>query len=155
MLFRSQVAIVRIDDAAITGTTADEVNAQLVGKKIGVCAGFTGGSFVDGDDELEFPGIADAEKREFDNINLAMIELKNGTIDVIIMDDAVSNYAAAADANKDKVRVVDVRLTDEDYGIAVKKGDTELLGKINKALDELKAEGYIDELVKKWITDAQ
>ncbi|MDD4476500.1 MAG: transporter substrate-binding domain-containing protein, partial [Eubacteriales bacterium] len=36
------------------------------------------------------------------------------------------------------------------YGIAVKKGNTELLEKINKALKELKDEGKIDELITTW-----
>ena len=41
----------------------------------------------------------------------------------------------------------------EDYAICVAKGKTELLEKINKALDELKADGTIDKIVKKYIND--
>ena len=39
----------------------------------------------------------------------------------------------------------------EDYAICVDKGNTELLDKINKALDELKADGTIDGIINKYI----
>ena len=39
----------------------------------------------------------------------------------------------------------------EDYAICVKKGDTELLNKINSALAELKADGTIAKIVEKYI----
>lgn len=39
----------------------------------------------------------------------------------------------------------------EDYAICVKKGDTELLNKINTALAELKADGTIDKIIEKYI----
>ena len=39
----------------------------------------------------------------------------------------------------------------EDYAICVKKGDTELLNKINTALGELKADGTIDKIINKYI----
>ena len=35
-------------------------------------------------------------------------------------------------------------------GMATRKGDTELMGKINAALTKLKANGAIDAILKKW-----
>jgi len=40
--------------------------------------------------------------------------------------------------------------TEEYYGIAVKKGNTELVEKINNALIQLKEEGKYAELYQKW-----
>jgi len=42
-------------------------------------------------------------------------------------------------------------LTTEEYGIAVPKGEEELLEKINTALDALLAEGIIEALTAKWL----
>ena len=41
--------------------------------------------------------------------------------------------------------------TDEEYAIAVKKGNTELLDKINGALKNLNESGKLDEIVAKYI----
>ncbi|WP_416494041.1 transporter substrate-binding domain-containing protein [Klebsiella pneumoniae] len=40
---------------------------------------------------------------------------------------------------------------EEDYAIAVRKNDKELLDKINAALDKIKANGEYDKLLKKYI----
>ena len=66
------------------------------------------------------------------------------------MDDKAAKEAVATDNNKNDVKVIDVPLTVESYGIAIQKGNTELKEKIDNALAELEKEGKIDELVKKW-----
>ncbi|MDH7498344.1 MAG: transporter substrate-binding domain-containing protein, partial [Syntrophomonadaceae bacterium] len=48
------------------------------------------------------------------------------------------------------IKIVGERLTSEDYGIAVPKGRTELLQKINQALRTLKQNGTYTELYVKW-----
>ena len=147
----SQVVIVRTDDTVVTGTTKEEIDEQLKNKTIGVCAGFTGGTYVEGDEKEDIKPIEGATKKEYDNINLAMQDLKNGQIDAIIMDDVVAKRAAEAEQNKKDVKVINVPLTTEQYGIAIGKDKTELKDKINKALKELKDEGFIDELIERWI----
>ena len=42
-------------------------------------------------------------------------------------------------------------MSHEEYAIAVKKGNTEMLDKINGALKELKEDGTIDEIINKYI----
>lgn len=141
----SQVVIHKRGDTVIGGSTADAVKASLSGKKIGVCMGFTGKSYVE-------ENVKDAkEVKTYDNISLAMIDLVNGSIDCIVMDDVVAKQAANSANNKDKVEVVATALTAEDYGIALAKNNKDLTDKINKALAELKADGTVDSLVKKWI----
>ena len=48
------------------------------------------------------------------------------------------------------VKTLPERLTSEDYGIAVAKGNTELVGKINAALKKLKENGEYDKIFAKW-----
>lgn len=146
----AQILIVRTNDNVFTGTTKADLDNQLKGKKIGVCTGFTGVSYANGDEEWGFTKIENATVKTYENISLAITDLKSGTIDTIIMDDKAAKEAAATDNNKNDVKVIDVPLTVESYGIAVQKGNTELKEKIDNALAELKKEGKIDELVKKW-----
>ena len=50
----------------------------------------------------------------------------------------------------DVVKVVDVKLTDEEYAFVCKKGNTELVSGFNAFLAEIKANGKFDELVDKY-----
>lgn len=146
----AQILIVKKDDTTFTGTTKEELDAQLVGKRIGVCITFTGEAYAKGDEDWGFAGIKDAQISSFDNIGLAIQDMKNGKLDAIIMDDSVAKDAVATDENKDSVKTIDVPLTVEKYGIAIKKGNTELLNKVNAALKELKDSGELDNILKKW-----
>ena len=46
-------------------------------------------------------------------------------------------------------------LNAEDYGIAVKKGNDKLAAEINKALNDLKANGEFDKIYDKWFGEAK
>lgn len=144
----AQIIIVPKDDTVFTGTTKEEIDKQLENKKVGVCTGFTGASYAKGDDEWGFSGIKGADVKTYDNISLAIEDMKNGNIEVIIMDDSTAKEAA--EANSDAVKVVDVPLTVEKYGIAIKKGDDQLKKDVNKALKDLKADGTYDKLIEKY-----
>ena len=146
----AQILIVRNDDTNFTGTDKATLDEQLKNKRIGVCIGFTGEKYANGDDELGYTAIEGAQVTSFDNVSLAVTELKNGNLDAIIMDDTVAKNVAESDANKDSVKVIDVPLTTEYYAIAVKKGNTELKDKINSALKEIKDSGKLDELIEQW-----
>jgi ABC-type amino acid transport substrate-binding protein len=53
--------------------------------------------------------------------------------------------------NKDKLKMVGSVFTDESYGIAIAKGKTDLLSKVNAGLKAVKAEGLIDQYAQKWL----
>lgn len=148
----TQVLITKKDDTVFTGTTKKEIDAQLVGKKLGVCSGFTGEAYVNGDEDMGLEAIKDAKAVTYDNISLAVTDLKNGNIDAIVMDKIVAQNAAAASENSDIV-VKDITLTTEEYAIVINKDDKELKAKIDKALGELIDSGKVEELYKKWEID--
>lgn len=52
--------------------------------------------------------------------------------------------------NEPTVKVIEIKLTEEEYAIGVKKGNTELLGQINSAMDALKADGTVDKIMQKY-----
>ena len=69
-------------------------------------------------------------------------------IDAVVIDGAP---AKAFVSQSEGLVILDEALSQEEYAIAVKKGNTELLDKINAALVELKEDGTIDEIVNKYI----
>jgi len=146
----AQYLIVNIDDEIFTGATKEELDAQLVGKKIGVCAGFTGEKYVVGDESLEYEAIADAEAVIFDNISFAVTALKNGSIDAIVMDDIPSMKVAASDENKNDIKTIEIALTVEEYAIAVQMDNADLKNEIDAAMQELIDDGSVADLLKKW-----
>lgn len=143
----AQVLIVAANDTHFTGTTKEELDEQLKNQTIGVCSGFTGQAYAEGDDEWGFEKIEGADVKIYENISLAVKDLENGSISAIIMDDTPATKAA--DGN-DAVKVIDVELTVEQYGIAVQKGNTDLATKINDALKALKDDGTVDKLLAKY-----
>ena len=54
------------------------------------------------------------------------------------------------DTGADKVKTIDVKLTDESYAFVAKKGNTALVDSFNAFLDEIKANGTFDTLVAKY-----
>lgn len=144
----AQILIVAADDTYYTGTTKAQIDEQLKNQSIGVCSGFTGQKYAEGDEEWGFEKIEGANIKIYENVSLAIADLKAGNINAIIMDDSVAKEAAAN--NSDVAKVVDVPLTIEEYGIAVEKGNTELKDKINSALKELNDDGTIDKLLEKY-----
>ena len=57
---------------------------------------------------------------------------------------------AALAQNKEKVVVVGQPQTTEQFGFVVRKGETELLNKLNVGLEKLEANGTLKQLEAKW-----
>ncbi len=114
---------------------------DLVGKKIGVQLGTTGA--------IEAEKIANAEVKAYDTVDLAFQDLVNKQVDAVVADYPTSLAFVQVNSN-DIVTVGDV-FTDESYGIAVCKTNTDLLNKINDGLAKVQAKGLIQELEQKWL----
>lgn len=92
----------------------------------------------------------EAEVLEYENYSEAFTALKSGQGDVLTTDNAILFGMADEDNN---FEVVGEPFTDEPYGIAVKKGNEDLLTEINAVLEELKSSGKYDEIYEKWIKE--
>lgn len=76
---------------------------------------------------------------------LSMAEdLKAGKVDLIIMDELPGKKIVE---NNENLIILDGFVFEDNYAIAVKKGNTELLNKINEVIDNLKNSGKIDEYI--------
>lgn len=133
-----QIIAVQINNTDITSVD------DLKGKNVGVQLGTTG--------QIQAEKIEGANIKAYDTADLAFLDLANGQLDGVIVDYPTTlNYV---NQFSDKIKTTGEIFTDESYGIAVCKGNTELLGKINAALAELKADGTLAELESKWLASA-
>jgi polar amino acid transport system substrate-binding protein len=127
--------------AVAEGNTSINGPDDLPGKTVGAQLGTTGA--------MEVEAISGATLKNYDDIAQAFLDLGNGQIDAVVADNPlVASYVAKYAG---QLKSVGTPFTDENYGIAVRKGEPELLAAINKALQTLKDQGFLDELENKWI----
>lgn len=114
--------------------------ADMADKKICVIQGYTGEICVK---DMGYP--YEAFKKGTD----AIMELVNGKCDVVVLDSATSQKYIS---DNEGLKIVEdpSAFESEEYAIAVKKGNTELLDKINTAIDAMLADGTIAELGAKY-----
>jgi polar amino acid transport system substrate-binding protein len=120
--------------------------ADLKGKTLGAQIGTTG-----------YFAIKKAEgvtPRSFDEIGLAMEALYNGNIDGVVCDDPVAaNYALQQEEYAKRLKIAFIVEAEEKeyYGVAVNKGNSEVLALIDKGIKAVKEKGIEEQLRKKWI----
>ncbi|MFR5413103.1 MAG: basic amino acid ABC transporter substrate-binding protein [Enterocloster bolteae] len=115
---------------------------DLKGVIVGVQLGTTGDIYVS---DLEADGTTvERYSKGFE----AVQALSQGKIDAVVID---GEPAKTFVAETEGLKILEESFTDEEYAIAVKKGNTELLEKINGALKTLKDNGTLDEIVAKYI----
>ena len=129
-----QMIIVKADNTDIN--TAED----LAGKKVGVQLGTTGDLFVSMDESV-------AGVTQFKTGTAAVMDLKNGQVDAVVID---AEPAKKMTEGQSDLKLLDAPFVEEEYAIAVKKGNKELLDAINETLAEIKADGTYDELYKKY-----
>ena len=113
---------------------------DLKGKKIGVQIQTTG--------DIYATDIENADVKRFNKGKDAVAALREGEIDAVILDDGPARLFV--EEFKD-IRILDESYEEEEYGIAVKKGNKELLDKINIALDRIEEDGTLEAIFQNWI----
>ncbi len=108
-----------------TGTTGDEVVQKLLGK-------------------------TSANIKRFESTPLALQELAAGGVSAVVADNGVVQHYIANNESAKFKSVSDASFVPEQYGFAVKKGNAELLAKINTGIDAIKADGSYDTIMAKY-----
>jgi ABC-type amino acid transport/signal transduction systems, periplasmic component/domain len=86
--------------------------------------------------------------KQYENYQEAFTALRAGQGEVLTTDNAILYGMAQQDSNYEVVGDI---FTDEPYGIAIKKGEAELVQAVNDILSELKSNGEYDAIYEKWI----
>ncbi len=113
--------------------------------KVGVQTGTTGDEAV-----TKLLGKTSTAIKRFESTPLALKELESGGVDAVVADNGVVvHYVANNPGGKFKM-VADKDFVPEQYGIALKKGNTELQAKLNKGLADIRADGSYDAIYTKY-----
>jgi polar amino acid transport system substrate-binding protein len=113
---------------------------DMQGKKIVVIQGYTGETCVK---DLGF------SYQSFKKGTEAVLELVNGKCDVVVIDSATADKYVK-DNKGLKIVEDNTEFESEEYAIAVKKGNKDLLDEINKTIKKMKDDGKISELSAKY-----
>lgn len=87
---------------------------------------------------LELPGYSEC-----------LVALQDNIVDAMTTDNSILAGYAAKKGNEGKFKLTGQSLSNENYGIGVKKGDKELQSKINAALKKMVEDGSWEAAVKK------
>lgn len=129
---------------AVKGSSKVEKFDDLKKLKVGVQTGTTGDEVV-----TKLLGKTSKNVKRFESTPLALKELEAGGVDAVVADNGVViNYVANNPGGQFRT-VADTAFAPEQYGIAVKKGNAELLELVNKGLAAIKADGSYDQIYAK------
>jgi len=140
-----QAIAVRTDSDPITSM------AELEGKKVAYQEGTTSKEYIS---LFIDKGELTCEEAEYPKILNCFDELKLGRVDAVLCDSVVAEKYASDDPETFTVSWIQSSEDGEEpelFGIAVKKGNSSLLTKINEALKTLEENGKLDELRDKWL----
>lgn len=132
-----QVIIVR--DGSDIETPDDLAN----GKKIGTQRNTTGNIYCEEDYGVD-------NVLGYDNGALAVQALLNGQVDAVVIDNGPAKAYVAANAG---LHILDTEYVTEDYCLAVNEGNTALLDALNAELEAMIADGAVQTIIDKYITE--
>ena len=124
-------------------TIADK--KALAGKKVGIQAASSAIDAVE-KDTVTFKSLG--ELVQFDNNVDALLDLKSGRIDAVVVDEVVGRYYLAK--HPADYTVIEDNFGAEDFGVGLRKTDKTFLAELQKTLDAMKADGTSAKISEKW-----
>ena len=131
---------------AIVVPASDETTQKvedLAGKKVGVVTGYTGALTMK---DATFDVTLEHYTKGVDGA----ADLRNGRIDALIIDKPVAE-TFLGDDNDLKIITDQKYFEDEKFGIAVKKGETEVVKQLNEVLKAMTEDGTIDKIILDYV----
>jgi glutamate transport system substrate-binding protein len=126
-LITGQSLLVKADNTDITGAESLQNN-----KKLCSVSGSTPAQRI----KDKYPGV---QLQQYDTYSACIEALKNGAVDAVTTDEVIlAGYAAQSPGT---FKIVGEPFSTENYGIGLKKGDTDLRTKINDALEKMEKDG--------------
>jgi len=133
-----QILVVPNETSGVT--TLEDLKGQQVAAQIG-----TTGAFA-------IEKIPEVELKTYDEIGLAFEDLANGRLAAVVADTPVAADFALMNPNfQGKLKIVGEPFTEEYYGVAVKKGNKEVLDAINKGLNAVLDTDTYSKIEDKWL----
>ena len=117
---------------------------DLKDKKVGVQSGSSAEQILE---ESETYKTLNQTVAYADNIT-AFMDLETNQIDAVFVDEVLANYYIAT--NNKNYNQIEQALEEEQYAIGFRKQDNELCNKVNEILKEIKEDGTLEAISKKW-----
>ena len=117
---------------------------DLKNKKVGVQSGSSAEQILE---ESETYKTLNQAVAYADNIT-AFMDLETNQIDAVFVDEVLANYYIAT--NNKNYNQIEQALEEEQYAIVFRKQDNELCNKVNEILKEIKKDGTLENISKKW-----
>ena len=117
--------------------------ADFAGRNVGAQVNTTG--------SMEVDKIKAIKLKAYDDIALSFDDLVNKRVEAVVIDGPVAALYVKNPKFAGKIKTVGEPMTSENYGIVVKKGNKELLDKINAGIKAITASGKLDEIKAKWL----
>ncbi len=86
----------------------------------------------------------------FDDYPQAVLALQQGKVQAVTTDEAILAGLYAKMPAKDKYEISDLKISEEPYGIAIKKGEKSLVDFVNKTLLEMETSGEAAKIFDVW-----
>lgn len=122
-----------------------KTKSDLAGKVVGTQDGSSSVEAIEAE-----PNVMKSfkELKKFGDNVAALMDLKAGRLDAVVVDEVVGRYYIAKKPGE--YVVLSDHFGAEEYGVGMRKDDKELLEKLQKALDDMKKEGISAQVSQKW-----
>lgn len=125
--------------------SAIKTKADLAGKVVGAQEGSSAVDAIKKEDTV-FKSFK--EFKTFGDNVTALMDLTTGRLEAVVVDEVVGRYYVAK--KPDAYAVLGDNFGTEEYGVGLRKDDTELHGKLEKALADMKADGAAAKIAEQW-----
>lgn len=130
----------------VVGNNSDiQFKSDLNGKVVGIQLGSSSEIALNGDADL-VKSLKDI--RKYSNNTEALMDLKAGRVNAVVVDEVVGRYYIAKKPNTYRVLAED--FGKESYGVGIRKSDISFKEELDRILDEMKADGTAKKIVLKW-----
>ena len=123
--------------------------ADLAGKNVLVQADSSALAALQDEENTDIKALADSfgNLTQVPDYESALMELEAGSADAVAMDEGV---ALTKQAQNDNIVILDDVISQEQYGIAFKKGNDELRDQVWSTLVEMEKDGTVDKIAAKY-----
>ncbi|MDD5007174.1 MAG: ABC transporter substrate-binding protein [Syntrophorhabdaceae bacterium] len=117
--------------------------ADLDGKRIGTAKGSTS-------EQNAAKALPKATILSFDDYPQALLALQQGKVFAVTTDESILANLLGKAPNKEQYEIPDIQISDEPYGLGIKKGEKGLVDFVNKTLLEMEKSGEAKKIFDKW-----
>lgn len=129
----------------VPANSAIKTKADLAGKVVGTQDGSTGIDAIDNE-----PAVKKTfkELKLYGDFTQALMDVQTSRLDAVVIDEVFARYYSSKKPGV--YTILTETFGTEDYGVGLRKDDTELLNKLQKTLNDMKADGSAAKISEKW-----